>query len=462
MPIIDLITTTPLTSTVIANPQLPNNENINIKSRIYGLFIPPVAATYTFYLSSGDSTQIYLNPDSMSANLSTPIINFESSTELKQQFTDPATISDEIYLSLPSYLEIWYSIQNPNSHFSLGIIISPAFSNNLAPSVCEISVYPAELLREYQIITISGSTYPTGGSIIFQYGVTMLNPIPWDNNTNQWPCLLIVREFLSLNIGNFLCSVQTNITALVYNITFNFPLIAPRNQIMVITSSILPNGIKASVSRQKGSYGLSGYFSFILANNGQTDPLPCGMNIKELELYLNEFYPILQNQLMVQGSASGDGLDYWFYIPFYIYNLPSLQSESGLFIIMNTTQLVGGNIQNSIHQSTDLICTYQYHSSPNDGTYFPIIPSDFLTTFESEPQVTVKINGINAICRGDCSFLYKIEATPTVSNFELSSGILTISGERFSSPATIEFSYSECWILCPYCELNWRICNYWN
>ena len=169
----------PASSTIIANPMLPYDEGINIKSRIYGFFNPPVPATYTFYISSDGLAVVYLNADSMvnTVNPSTLIINSTTTGLPMERLVFPSTISPALHLTYASYLEIQHVTIDALSHFSMGVLISPAFLNNLAPNVLEITIYPTRILRESQLVTLSGLSYPTGGTLVFTYGGTPLTPI---------------------------------------------------------------------------------------------------------------------------------------------------------------------------------------------------------------------------------------------------------------------------------------------
>ena len=50
------------------------------------------------------------------------------------------------------------------------------------------------------------------------------------------------------------------------------------------------------------------------------------------------------------------------------------------------------------------------------------IPGDMVRTVESQPQVIVTVNNVPSACRGDCSFNWTEEATPTITSTTPSSG----------------------------------------
>ena len=439
----------PASSTIIANPMLPYDEGINIKSRIYGFFNPPVPATYTFYISSDGLAVVYLNADSMvnTVNPSTLIINSTTTGLPMERLVFPSTISPALHLTYASYLEIQHVTIDALSHFSMGVLISPAFLNNLAPNVLEITIYPTRILRESQLVTLSGLSYPTGGTLVFTYGGTPLTPIAWNSPSRTWLASSCANVFNSLNIGQILCSLTTTSNSLTYNITFNTALYAPRSQISIQTSTIIPSSMTVSNVKNAGTYGLFGNFTIQLGTGAVSSPFPYGMNIPQLELAINILYPQLQNQLKIQGTCNGDLLDYWFYVPFYIYNSPSIMIGNGKLFTISTSSIFGGYIEGALVTSTNILYQSNNRMSPNDGTYYNVIPSDFLSPYYTNPQLTMNINEVNALCRGDCSFMYTTSATPIVTDFELNGNTLTITGSLLSGATSVSFAFENCGII---------------
>ena len=439
----------PAYTTIIANPMLPYDEGINIKSRLYGFFSPPVQAQYTFYVSSDGPVVVYLNQNSMVKSMtpSTLIINSTTVGLPMERFVFPSTISRSIQLTYPSYLEVQHVTAHALSHFSMGVLITPAFLNNLAPNILEITIYPTSIIREIQIVTISGLTYPTGGTLVFTYGGVSLSPIAWNSASKTWLASSCQNVFNSLNIGQMLCSLTTTPTSLIYTVTFNFPLYSPRSPISVLPATIIPNTMRVTVIKNKGTYGLFGNFTVQLGSGAITPPFAFGMNLAQLQLSLNMFYPQLQNQLLIQGTCNGDLIDYWFYVPYYIYNSPSLSIGNGKLFTIGTSYLYGGNLEDTLVTSTNILYQSNNRMSPNDGTYYNIIPSDFLSPYYTTPQLVMSINGVSALCRGDCSFMYKSTLSPIITDFKYFGNSLTITGDQFSNIELISFAYQQCVLL---------------
>eukprot|EP00361_Fabrea_salina_P006010 CAMPEP_0202439950 /NCGR_PEP_ID=MMETSP1345-20130828/36434_1 /ASSEMBLY_ACC=CAM_ASM_000843 /TAXON_ID=342563 /ORGANISM="Fabrea Fabrea salina" /LENGTH=1132 /DNA_ID=CAMNT_0049054511 /DNA_START=125 /DNA_END=3523 /DNA_ORIENTATION=- len=71
---------------------------------------------------------------------------------------------------------------------------------------------------------------------------------------------------------------------------------------------------------------------------------------------------------------------------------------------------------------------------PSDSQFWFVIPSDFLRTYQTKPQLRVWIDDRLAMCDGDCSFEY--QNVPVVRSFSLTSNTVTINGENFPGDAS--------------------------
>ena len=81
---------------------------------------------------------------------------------------------------------------------------------------------------------------------------------------------------------------------------------------------------------------------------------------------------------------------------------------------------------------------------PSDSQFWFVIPSDFLRTYQTKPQLRVWIDGRVAMSKGDSSFQYRV---PLIRSFSESSSIVTINGENFltdTSELEIKIGPAEC------------------
>ena len=426
--------------TRLATPQIKLDEDVNFRDRMYGLFVAPVSGDYTFYVSSDDYAQVFLSADSTpTASNAVPIINFQSWTELKEIFRFTDTISQPITLAAGQsyYLEAWHTQFTGGSHFELGVEM-PGSGPNKAPFVQRINIVPTTLVREVQTMTIGGNSLPTGGILSLKYGTTTLGGIYWDAGSSSWHCSDIVFQLNNMGLGQFLCNLTSDATALTYQITFNFPLTATRPLIAADSSQITPSGTSVSVTKTPGTRALSGnYTASYQGNTGRT--IAVGDWIRGTERDLNIALNTLNSQLVLQGYSTGDEIDYYFILP-YTMVLPT----PDLFTI-DVSQLLGGQLETSA-SSSDFVLTPTVLKQPGDTVYFPVIPSDFLRNYEEVSQLTVDIDGVRAVCRGNCSFVYMTPPTyPSISSVTETSGQLTIVGGVFQPGATsVVVGFANC------------------
>ena len=76
-----------------------------------------------------------------------------------------------------------------------------------------------------------------------------------------------------------------------------------------------------------------------------------------------------------------------------------------------------------------------------DSQFWFVIPSDFLRTYETKPQLRVWIDNRLTTCRGDCSF------QPLISSFSEDSKTVTINGQKFpkdSSQLQVKVGPADC------------------
>ena len=395
----------PYSTTYIATPQIKLNEDISIKDRMYGLFIPPVSGDYYFYVSSNSSAQVYLSTDNTRGNMK-EIIDFESSTELKGSLIYNTSNSSAQALEANNayYIEAWHMQGLGPSHFELGVQMpNPDPSNpnitNFMPFVQNVCVAPTKLVREQQVLQIGGSSKPTGGTLALKYGGTSLIDIAWNANNHNWDCSNVVTQLNSLGLGGFLCSFTSDSSHFYYTITFDFPLTSTRKLISVDTSKILPAGLSSKNTKTSGTVALSG--SFRVFNGAQASPIiRFNDTIRSTESNLNTYMSNLNSKLVLQGYYNGDAINFYFLLP-----ASMISSSSAFDFTIDTSGILGGQLETDT-RTFDYTNTNSIIYQPGTTIYYPVIPSDFLRNYETTPQLTVDIGGTRAVCRGNCSFVY--------------------------------------------------------
>lgn len=85
----------------------------------------------------------------------------------------------------------------------------------------------------------------------------------------------------------------------------------------------------------------------------------------------------------------------------------------------------------------------------SSNLYYPAVPFEMLRTLETTPQITVKVDGVEAACHNlNCGYSY-IQSAGSIStaSFDQSTGVLTITGTYLPALSDIEeimFADSVC------------------
>ena len=237
-----------------------------------------------------------------------------------------------------------------------------------------------------------------------------------------------------------MCAQWSDTTTLYYNITFNFAKTSTRNLLSADTSTLLPAGTPVLCTRYYGTLPLTG--TFTISYLGITSqPQSIGVWYTGLEVALNELIPGLKSMLVLTGNSNSDITQLYFSLPYYLVN-----SSLSLFTV-DISNVQGGGIEQS-STPNNVVLNSAILSQPGQDVYYPVIPSDFLRTFENNPQLTVDIGGVRAVCKGDCSFVYKkYPDYPQITTISSTSTVLTITGSLFdvtSGNTKVTIGYADC------------------
>lgn len=417
----------------LALPQIPNNEGTNFQDRLYGLFVAPVTGAYTFFISSDDNGQVFLSTDSSPANAKS-IINFSGYTDYKAGLISTGTQSSPINLVAGNsyYLEAQHYQYGGNSIFELGVQI-PTTGSNQMPYVQEVTISPPSVLRQSQKLTVSN---PTKGSLGIAFGKNSANTVSWNSASSSWLCSDIQYSLNKLGLGNFLCSLTSTSSSLVYNITLNYPNTGTNPYVMFT----LPSGqtILPTISAY-GTIALGGTFT-VTYQSVTSPPISPTTWIRSIEYQLNLALPALNGQLVLKGTNSGDGIHFFFMIPSNLY-------VPGSSFIIDSSTLTGGYVEFSGGTNT-VIVNSNVNYTPGSSIYYPVIPSDYLRTYQTSPQITVDIDGVRAVCRGSCNFTVKSPPVyPELTALSVTGQVLTIIGTKFNTTqgaTTVSIGHGPC------------------
>ena len=146
-----------------------------------------------------------------------------------------------------------------------------------------------------------------------------------------------------------------------------------------------------------------------------------------MQQQLNELFPTLDSNLIIQGNSTSDCIDYTFELPYFIVSNPPLK------FTINTANIQGGGIMGSSGSSLTKKSVILHQ--PGTTVYYNVIPSDFLRTYNTKSQLTVDIDGFRAVCRTNCNFIYKTpeDGYPSIDSMTKSGTVLTITGNNFDT-----------------------------
>ena len=428
--------------TYIATPQIKLNEAEYLRSRITAYFVAPVSGEYKFHLNSDDQALVKLSTDEQEANAQT-IITFTGWSEIKDKFTKDVSVSSPVTLTAGQayYLEARHAQGTGGSHFELGVEF-PGSGVNKFPFIQKSQIVPTNLVREIQKIKIGGTALPTGGNLVLGYGTVAVSPVAWDSASSSWRCSDIVDALGKLGLGTFQCLLEIDSTSLTYSIIFAHAKTTARKLFAVDKNQLVPPGTMATVTKTAGSLKVDGTFT-VTYKGVTTKPIGVAWWIKYMERELNTQLPDLNSQLVLKGQANGDGVYLYFILPATAISDPN---SPDLFTL-DVTGVIGGGVEGSLYPD-DITATLTSVRVPGNTVFYNTIPSEYLRTIESKPQVVVEIDGRNAVCRGDCSFVYKNPPIyPKVSVVTVNSLTLDITGELFDASAdatTIRIGYALC------------------
>ncbi|CAD5115663.1 DgyrCDS4618 [Dimorphilus gyrociliatus] len=85
-------------------------------------------------------------------------------------------------------------------------------------------------------------------------------------------------------------------------------------------------------------------------------------------------------------------------------------------------------------------------SLENGAMLYAPVPGDMVSTFHVKPQIAVEINNIPVRCLGDCSFQYKSDLVPTITDIQPKTGSvgtqITLTGTGFDSTTIAKNKFS--------------------
>ena len=411
-----------------ATTEIRRDEYFYTRSQIYGLFLAPKTGDYVFYIASDDGAQVFLSTDSTTANKQS-IINFSGYTELKQKFYHPGTSSAPVPLQAGEayYLEIWQYNNGGSGHFDMGVQVpGDGTKPNKLPLMQQIVIQPEQIVREVQNITIIGKNANPHGTLRMTYGSVASKAVTITEGI--WACSDIVSALNYMNTSEiFSCASAVSGYNVSYAITFNSAATSTRPLLSAEWNKLQPSGTYSMTERTPGSTGISGNFTVCFAASC-SDPISVGINSEvQLAYNINSQLPSVMNSLLVYGSMSIEVFNYTFYLP-----SDMVQGMTSYFTL-DITNITGGGIQGSATPDNAVWITQNLTPNDNDQ-YFNVIPSEFLRTYQTAPQLTVEIDSTGVICAGNCTFTYLQSADlPAIASFSESDQALTFQGTGFDS-----------------------------
>jgi hypothetical protein len=386
---------------IIAAPETLQNIGDSFVERVTGLFKAPCTGSYRFFLSSDDSSEVYLSTDSDPANKA-KIVEMSGWCSYRDMLTKSTQRSEFISMTADSlyYLEAWHQNSGGATHFTLGLEAECASDPpNKMPEVQVVSIAPSSIVRGVQRLSFNGT--PTGGTLKLLYKTTVSYAINWPSTGDYWTCGDILNAMRDFGIQRLLCSAD-NTSGLLYDFTFDYAATDTRSLIIGITAGIEPSSVTTStVYTQTASAALQGTYTLTWKGT-TTAEIDVAASAGTIEATLNADHPVFKNELMVAGSASGDGVEITL-----IFGGPLNTGSVELATVTST--IVGGP------EGTVPTVTVTRTLAASNHQFWFLAPSEVFRTAEDVTQLTVAVDGQPALCRGNCAFAYLV-SSPTITS----------------------------------------------
>jgi hypothetical protein len=421
------------TSLVLENKM----EESEYTQRMYGVFTSREAGDYTFKISGDDQTKLLIseNPIDFTAvfdqsSLPEAVCNIPGHTSFREfNKYDTQSCTYSLEANSDYYIMALNNEGGGADHMTVGLTMpnSDTTVPNQTPEVQTITIdnNPTRQVISITLLNAIGGTFTlifqqrnaeTGETVYFRETRNLDNDIEAEDLSNKIRSKIgttntVVRESLDSNKN-----VTTDPTKVKgFKWTISFEGYRSRDVLPVFnTKKLVGDNIKTTVNEdQPQSDPVAGHFT---VKYGDSDAVKInynhsGWSVKHQLITI----PDLARGVSVYSKGSSSDGKTW-----YVHFDSIVGDAKNLAVVENN--LTGGN---NGSPGVTIDTNYKAHS-PNQ-TYMPV-PSDFLRTIETFPQITLTVDNLLAGCdKTTCQYDYLEESvTPSVTSFNLSGNTLTI------------------------------------
>ena len=412
--------------------------------KVWGVFTTgSTEAEYTFKLSSDDESEFYLSPDPI--DYTKP---FDESTDMAKvcevngwndfrEFHHEETQVTKI--TLKAYSDYYFSLFHAESdgldHFTLGVIV-PGNTNSDLPNtkkrVQKVSIRntPVRQIMEIEMRNATGGTFnlifsqrnEDTGEITY---IRQATNVKYNSTASEMSSKIRSAigtsnsvVLMTYDASNTLITDDTTVPVkFIWRITFNSH--RSRNIVPIINETDLTseNTISSEVRVvQEQSDPVQGNFTLGFAD-GVSGTINYNSSDGTVRDRLQDYIEILSTGVEVYDEGSSVDGKSWF-----ISIADSLGDTVPLTVVENN--LVLGTTNTTVQIDIDP----DFESSSNDLVYLPV-PSEFLRSIHTKPQITVQITDMYAGCVGNtCDYTFISEAnTPEITATSISGNTLTLT-----------------------------------
>ena len=423
----------------------------NYFQKAYGVFKSTEAGDYTFKLSGDDQCAIYMSADPI--DLAQP---FDSTTLEKLSFingwnnfrlfneTEGQITTKTLEANSNYYFILFHTEGNGLDHVSVQVIVPNSVGNppNSKRRTQKVQIQNSPLRQnlEIEISNATGGTFDlgveeidSGGNISFSRYVNDIDyDVSADTMSNKIRSLTGVQNDTTLEMYDTNNNLTVNVEeAARFKWIVNFLGHRSRNLKPVIFKDKLTTDstiLESVTIVQDQSDPIRGNFNLTF-DGVKSGNISNNHGVGAVKFILESTIDALIGGVEVYSEGnSNDGLT-WFI---------TVNDKSGDTIpfVLGDNNLTGG----SGGSTPNVSITPDFEAASLDLVYLPV-PSDFLNTINTSPQITVKVNDMFAACeRNICDYDYIPESeTPLITNLSRTNSPLLRRADCFKAPTPSGF-----------------------
>ena len=409
--------------------ELPFGLGTSFSSKLSGYFKAPVTGSYKFIVSADDKAQLYISSTPLSTSNLDLLVDIATNTPYKFFFTNGISqISDDVFLTADQYyyMELYHQ-QGSGSEFATVGVQIPGTPNtvNVRPEAQSVKI---NCPVDYEIIEFTIANAVSGNwRIRFDYvsadGKKIEKSVRTGNLTLDSTGAQIASAITAaMGIGSqveiTMYDIDYNVTldassafVFVYNVTFTN---LRKNGVLpaIESTDLIGSDIDTTVIQlQEPSPALGG--TFTITRSGQTAEFGPATQTWDFESNLRKVG--FADPIQVTRYGDTDLGAQW--------NIQFDGDGSA-----NIDPLIIANSLTGCRNPAEITIDVTTLQDSSDDLYYYTIPTEFLFTADTTPQITLTSNGIRGNCPGfNCGYTLQTANLPEISAASFSAPTLTLT-----------------------------------